>query len=120
MEICGKLEKTKHRHHAEVSQQTGFPSAATHYWEPPIDLHQELMHNQDATFFVRVQRNHEAFNIYEQDVLIIDRSLQALPGKLALVVEEGEFRILRISKTKSAERDVVLWGVITYIIHPAQ
>jgi len=52
--------------------------------------------------------------------LIIDRSLQALPGKLALVVEEGEFRILRISKTKSAERDVVLWGVITYIIHPAQ
>jgi len=119
MEIkqTAKLKKVKKRHTAEVSKQTGFPSAAAHYAEPSIDLHNEIVTNQDATFFVRVAGNDlEYFHIYNQDVLIIDRSLPPANKRLAVVVQEGEFLIKEIELQK-LEHDYELWGIITYIIH---
>lgn len=120
MEIASKKIKPSEKFYAPgVSQQTGFPSAATHYAEPSIDLHRELVVHQDATFFVRVSGNSfKEFNISDKDVLIIDRSLPATHNILALVVEYGEFQVVRISN--QLEKDTLLWGVITYIIHRAQ
>lgn len=116
--VSGKIDKRKNRHAPEVSQQTGFPSAATHYREASIDLHNELIYNQDATFFIRVDGNFWAeFNIHHNDVLIIDRSFELKPNQLALVVKGGEFSIIRFSQEKYSE--FMLWGVITYIIHKA-
>ena len=119
MRHTAKLKKVKKRHTAEVSKQTGFPSAATHYAEPSIDLHNELVTNQDATFFVRVAGNElEYFQIYNEDVLIVDRSLPPANKSLALVVQEGEFLIKEIQLQKLTS-EYELWGIITYIIHKA-
>ncbi|MCR9182349.1 MAG: peptidase S24 [Flavobacteriaceae bacterium] len=119
MKHTAKLKKVKKRHTAEVSKQTGFPSAATHYAEPSIDLHNELVTNQEATFFVRVAGNElEYFQIYNEDVLIVDRSLPPANKSLALVVQEGEFLIKEIQLQKLTS-EYELWGIITYIIHKA-
>lgn len=122
MEIfaSGKLTKIKKRHESAVSKQTGFASPAAHYLEPTIDLNQELVINRDATFFVRIDGDaYKEHNIFNNDVLIIDRSLPGNFGALALVVQEGEFRIRRIPFGFS-ETEFVVWGIIVYIIHYAR
>jgi DNA polymerase V len=124
LSTIGKLARKQHRHKPGVSEQTGFPSPATHYLEPTIDLHQELITNADATFFVRVESDaYAALKIYKDAVLIIDRSTPAVKEKLALVVIEGEFSILKIPACRSgrteANKTFTLWGVITYIINKA-
>jgi DNA polymerase V len=118
--LSGKIKKIDNRHAPEVSKQTGFPSAATHYTETPIDLHKELSLNKDATFYIRIDGNEwVAYSILKNDVLIIDRAVQPRFDDLALVVQEGEFKILRIP-FDNKQKAFTLWGVITYIIHAAR
>jgi DNA polymerase V len=119
MEIkqAGRIKKSDARYEAEVSKQTGFPSPATHYLEPSIDLNKELTTTKDATFFVRTKGNGwSKFKILDNDVLIIDRSMTAYKDNLVLVIEEGAFNIIRINFRASGQ-SLVVWGVITYIIH---
>lgn len=112
-----KLQKNHRRHTAEVSLQTGFQSAAAHYTEQPIDLHDELVTNRDATFFIRVKGSYlENIHIYDDDVLIVDRSLAPRNKHLAVVVQEGAFFIKEL-QLDSFDSEYELWGVITYIIH---
>ncbi|MGV6828112.1 MAG: S24 family peptidase [Flavobacteriales bacterium] len=112
----GKIRKVKERHQAEVSQQTGFPSAATHYLEPSIDLNKELIITPDATFFVRIEGDEwNIFNIFENDVLLIDRSLHPKLHHLVLIVVDGAFKIIKMQEQSS--RSFILWGVVSYIIH---
>ncbi|ADV50655.1 peptidase S24 [Cellulophaga sp. E16_2] len=113
----GKIKKAEKRHAPEVSKQTGFPSPATHYLEPSINLEQELISNGDATFYVRIDSDELAdFAIYKHDVLIIDRSFYPKENNLALVIVEGQFKVIRIPP-KQTQEEFTLWGVITYIIH---
>tara|TARA_R110000850_G_scaffold274786_2_gene412805 strand:- start:39652 stop:40020 length:369 start_codon:yes stop_codon:yes gene_type:complete len=117
VKTAGKLSKSKSKHKAEVSKQTGFPSAATHYAELSIDLNKELVIHQDATFFIRVEGNEmEYFRIYNNDVLLVDRSLIPKNGDLALVVIESDFSVIKITKEEPGS-SYTLWGVITHIIH---
>jgi DNA polymerase V len=111
-----KIQRPAERHQAEVSKQTGFPSPATHYQEAVIDLNKELIGNKDATFYVRIMENHPEHLIFENDVLIIDRSLNAKEHDLALVIVDGEFDLLTIPK-ETKNNSFMLWGVVTYIIH---
>ena len=113
----GKIKRLKNKHAPQVSQQTGFPSAATHYTEQRISLDNELVTNSDATFFVRIVGDEFLnYNITHGDVLIIDRSLAPVRHSLVLLVKDGAFAIARVSEINKKNACWV-WGVITYVIH---
>jgi DNA polymerase V len=113
----GKIEKSKNRHAAEVSKQTGFPSPATHYLESGIDLNKELVTNSDATFYIEIEGNGlEEHRILDGDVLIVDRSKNPTHSSIIIIVDENEFKILTKSDAKKIP-DAIIWGVVTYVIH---
>ena len=114
---AGKIKKQAPNHKPSVSTQTGFPSPATHYLEPSIDLNKELIYYKDATFYVRVSGNEwSEFSMLDSDVLIIDRALTPKAGNLVLIVQLGAFKVIRFPAT-SGSTSFTVWGTITYIIH---
>jgi DNA polymerase V len=102
-----------------------------------LDLNALLVTHPAATFFVRVSGESMAgANIKSGDILIVDRALEATHGKIVVAVLSGEFTIKRLLKRKGkiflaaehaghapieieAGSDFQVWGVVTYIIHPA-
>ena len=115
---AGKIKKQVPNHKASVSTQTGFPSPATHYLEPSIDLNKELIRHKDATFYVRVSGNEwSEFSMLHKDVLIIDKAITPKVGNLVLIVQHGAFKVIRFPATRSSTSSFIVWGTITYIIH---
>ena len=113
----GKIKSQAPNHKANVSKQTGFPSPATHYLEPSIDLNKELILHKDATFYVRVSSDAwSEFSILNKDVLIIDKAHTPKAGNLVLIVQQGMFNVIRFP-VKSNSMSFIVWGTITYIIH---
>ncbi len=122
------------QHNVKTANATGFGAAADDYAERGIDLNEELVKNKPATFFLRMQGNAmEAQGIFEGDVLIVDRSIKAITGKVIIAALNGELvvRRLKIENGKtylvSGKKNVAVeitdetnynhWGVVTYIIH---
>ncbi|MGB6152749.1 MAG: S24 family peptidase [Pricia sp.] len=111
----GYIQKSDKNFRVERPVQTGFSSPATHYNEPRIDLNDALVKNASATFFVRVSDDtFQDFNVSENDVLIIDKSLVPKRGQLVLANEQDTFQIVRLGVRKNSE--LLIWGVITYVI----
>ena len=115
---------------------TGFGAAADDYAERGIDLNEQLIKNKPATFFMRFSGDAmiEA-GIHNGDVLIIDRSLKPVNGKVIVAVLNGEMLVRRLEKTFNKIRlipetnklspveidtncaEFAIWGVVTYVIH---
>ena len=117
---------------------TGFGAAADDYMERGVDLNEQLIRNKPATFFMRVSSDAmKEAGIYKDDVVIVDRSLKAINGKVVIAVLNGEMLIRRLEKTNKSIRlltetnklspinidesceDFSIWGVVTYVIHKA-
>ena len=113
----------------------GFPSPAEDYIELGIDLNKYLIKNPISTFFLRVSGNSmNNAGIYNNDLLIIDRSINPLPGHIVVAILDGEFTLKRLIKEKDnyylkADKenypaislyeyvDIQIWGVAIYSIH---
>jgi len=113
----------------------GFPSPAQDYIEASLDLNDFLIPHPIATYFIRV----EGYSMVEagiqpDDLLIVDRSLEAINNKVVIAVLDGELTVKRLNiidgiywlvPANSAydpirideNIDFVIWGVVTYVIH---
>ncbi|MDA3900806.1 MAG: translesion error-prone DNA polymerase V autoproteolytic subunit [Spirochaetes bacterium] len=119
------------------SVQAGFPSPAEDYIESTLDLNRHLVKNPASTFFVRVAGNSmKDAAIHPGDILIVDRSLTPLSGKIVIAVIDGELTVKRLLVKENGallraespqyddisiepEAEFEVWGVVTHIIHQA-
>lgn len=112
----------------------GFPSPAQDYVEGGIDLNRKLVKNSAATFFGRVSGDSmTGAGIEDGDLIVIDKSLEASEGDIAVCFLDGEFTLKRIHIEKdviwlvpenpkyrkirvTADQHFMVWGVVTYSI----
>src|SRR5450432_1268639 len=88
-----------------AANATGFGAAADDYMERGIDLNEQLIRNKPATFFMRVSSDAmKEAGIYKNDVVIVDRSVKAISGKVIIAVLNGEMLIRRLEKTNKSLR----------------
>lgn len=119
----------------KTANATGFGAAADDYAERGIDLNEQLIKNKPATYFFRMKGDAMVnAGIFDSDVLIVDRSLKLVPGKIIVAVLNGELMVRRYHKNFSSAflipendrfktinlaefSDFALWGVVVYSIH---
>lgn len=78
----------------------GFPAPGDDLVEQSLDLNELLIDNPTATFFVRVSGDSmEGARIFEGDILIIDRAVEPIPGKIVVAAVYGELVVKRLEKT---------------------
>lgn len=113
----------------------GFPSPALDFIDLSIDLNRHLIKHPTATFYGRVKGSSlKNAGVDDGDLLIIDRSLEPVHGKIVVCYLDGEFTAKRINITTNKElwlmpenedykpikvteeNDVIIWGVVTHVI----
>ena len=130
-------ESLKKLHIYEGGVSAGFPSPADDYLDVDLNLHKYLVKHPAATFFI-IAKGHsmEKAGISDNDLLVIDKSLEPKNNDIVVAAVNGEFTVKRylvndgqvclraegefgdypdIEITKSIEFEV--WGVVTHTIH---
>ena len=119
-----------------ISASAGFPSPAENYVEEKLNLNSYLIKNKESSFFVRVSGDSMInVGIFDNDILIVDRSLDPKRQSIVVVSIDGELVIKKLMKDQSknyylksensnypniklnSNRDTIIWGVVTYVIH---
>jgi DNA polymerase V len=119
---------------ADKGVRAGFPSPAQDFLEHSLDFNRDMVKNPESSFYARVVGSSmidEGIN--SGDLLLIDRSVEAKNGTLAVCAVDGEFTLKRISKSGDKlylmpansnfkpieikpEQNFEVWGVVLYII----
>ena len=112
----------------------GVPSPADDHLDPPLDLNRELVRNPGATFFARVAGDSmQDDGIADGDLLVVDKSLEAYDGCVAVCFLDGEFTLKRIRLTDDnillvpankkyptieidPQSDFRVWGIVRYVV----
>ncbi len=119
-----------------ISASAGFPSPAENYIEERLDLNKYLIKNTESTFFVRVSgESMIKIGIYNNDILVVDKSIKPCNKSIVVVSLDGELIIKRFLKDQfgncclksenenypkiklNSDMDTTIWGVATYVIH---
>ena len=113
----------------------GFPSPADDYIEKTLDLNDLLVQKPAATFFVRAEgESMFGAGIHPNDILVVDRSIDPVVGKIVICALNGELTVKRLNSIGdevilgaenpayadiivAKDIDLVIWGVVTNVIH---
>ena len=116
------------------SVKAGFPSQADDYIEKPLDFNEYLVRHPAATFCVKVSGDSMInAGIFPNDILVVDRALNAVNNSIVIAVVNAEFTVKRIQFNNGKisllpenpaynpiyidNENFEVWGVVTYVIH---
>jgi DNA polymerase V len=109
----------------------GFPSPADDHLDRDLDLHELLIQHPAATFYVRLSGDSmKGAGLYDGDILVVDRSLETKHNDIVIAVLDGELTVKQLYRqgslvqlrpanpryptiTVDADRDLLIWGVVT-------
>lgn len=121
-------------HFFDTGISAGFPSPADDFKEQRLSLDEELVKNKEATFYARVSgQSMIGAGLDDNDLLVIDRSIQPKNNKIAVCFLDGEFTVkrLRVSGDEvwlqpenpdypiikiTDANNFVIWGIVTNVI----
>lgn len=134
--IFSAENKTRYRRPLyEQPVAAGFPSPAEDHIDRRLDLNRHYIKNPAATFFVRVDGDSmTGAGIHSGDLLVVDRSLEPVPGKVVIAVINGEHTVKRLQRegdlillvaenpdyppiVVSELEELHIWGVVTCVLH---
>ena len=116
----------------------GFPSPAQDYLDGKLDLNSYLIKHPAATFFMRMTGDAMIdAGIFDNDLLIVDRSIEPENDSIIIAVLNGELTVKQIIKNQKGiyiksnlkesnkqnifeiteDIDFTIWGVVTKVIH---
>ena len=119
---------------AHTGVSAGFPSPADDFKELRISIDQEVVKNEEATFYARVAgQSMQGAGLDDGDLLVIDRSKEPEDNAIAVCFVDGEFTVKRLkveaecvylmpenpaySPIKVTEdNQLIIWGVVTYVV----
>jgi len=113
--------------------QAGFPSPAEDDMDSTLDLNEHLIRNPASTFYVRVTGDSMVdAGIKENDLLVVDKSMQPSHNKIVIANVEGEFTVKRLKiinnewflvaenknyPSMKINNNISIWGIVTAVIH---
>ncbi|AXT18783.1 LexA family transcriptional regulator [Flavobacteriaceae bacterium AU392] len=121
-------------HFFDTGISAGFPSPAEDFKQQRLSLDKELIKNKEATFFARVSgQSMIGAGLDDNDLLVIDRSLDPAHNKIAVCFLDGEFTVKRLKIENeelwlqpenpsykpiqvTEENNFVIWGIVTNVI----
>ncbi len=119
---------------ADEGIRAGFPSPAQEYMQSVIDLNTELVKHPASTFYGRVVGDSMVdAQVYDGDLLVIDKSLEPQDGDMAVCFVDGEFTLKYIKIESQAiylvpansdfhaikiteDDQFMVWGIVIYTI----
>ena len=111
--------------------RAGFPSPADDYVAATLDLNAHLMPRKEASFLLRAKGDSMlGAGIHDGDILVVDRSLTPVNGKVVIATVDGQFTVKRLEKKRGKvrllpanpdfepiefkdEQELQIWGVVT-------
>lgn len=115
--------------------QAGWPSPAEDYIDEEINLHELVVRNPAATYFLRATGDSMlGAGIHDGDLLVVDRSTEASHNRVVIAALDGELLVKRLvhrgrqtflapanpdfPEIEITHREYVhIWGVVTYVLH---
>lgn len=112
----------------------GFPSPALDFDDLKIDLNKHLIQHPAATYFGRVKGDSMSeVGIEDGDLIVIDKSIEATNGKIAVCYVDGEYTLKKVKLENNEcwlipanknykplkitpENDFLIWGIVKHVI----
>ena len=119
---------------AQTGVSAGFPSPADDFKELRISIDQEVVKNEEATFYARVDgQSMQGAGLDDGDLLVIDRSKEPEDNTIAVCFIDGEFTVKRLKVEAECiflmpenpnykpikvteDNQLIIWGVVTYVV----